>query len=140
MKKAMKKEYALIKATIDNALEDGNEIILKSQYPEPILNKIIDLDDDDNYIVEEYTVDEDGDFYEGSDFDTAENFRVRFGTWYCIFDDAEDNDWSHGSYSRDEAFAMLKERLEDFPDASIGVVEMGNDPICVDILHMEDRD
>jgi len=136
----MKKEYALIKATMDNALEDGNEIILKSQYPESILNKIIDLDDDDNYIIEEYMVDDCGEFCEGSDFDTAENFRARFGTWYCILDDDQDNDWSNGSYNRNKAFEMLSDRLEDFPDAQIGVIEMGNDPICVDILHMEDRD
>ena len=60
--------------------------------------------------------------------------------WYAVMRDREDTDWGYGSYSRDEAFRMLEERLEDFPDASIGVVEMGNDPICVDILHMEDRD
>lgn len=33
--------------------------------------------DDDHYSVEEYRVDEDGEFYDGSDFDTPSNFRKR---------------------------------------------------------------
>lgn len=33
--------------------------------------------DDEHYSVEEYGVDEDGEFYEGSDYDTPSNFRKR---------------------------------------------------------------
>lgn len=33
--------------------------------------------DDEHYSVEEYTVDEDGEFYEGSDYDTPSNFKKR---------------------------------------------------------------
>ena len=33
--------------------------------------------DDEHYSVEEYKVDEDGEFYEGSDYDTPSNFKRR---------------------------------------------------------------
>lgn len=58
--------------------------------------------------------------------------------WYAIEQDAEDNDWGTGSYDLDEAKKMLRKYKADWPDdwsdGRIAVIEMGPDPICVDIL------
>ena len=45
-----------------------------------ILQKLDELKaDDDHYSIEEYKADEDGEFIEGSDYDTPSNFRIRKG-------------------------------------------------------------
>ena len=131
----MNREYAIILGTMDQALEGYGLVVFKNQYPEYILAELIRLDDDNAYIVEEYTVDEDGEFYEGSDYDTAENFKRRFGTWYAVCENDEDGDWGTGSYDRCRAFEMLR----NYPEGHIDVVEMGTDPRCIEVLHAEDE-
>lgn len=126
----MRKEYAIIRGKIDNVPDDDKVVVFWNRYPEYILSELIMLDDDDEYIVEEYMVDDDGEFVDGSDFDTAENFRNRFGTWYAICAD-DDNDWSVGSYDKDKALDMLRKMPANY---QICVIEMGTDPTCVDII------
>lgn len=125
----MRKEYAILKGKIKDVLDGDYDVVFKNQYPEYILSELIMLDDD-NYTVEEYMVDDDGEFLEGSDYDTVENFKKRFGTWYAICAD-DDNDWSVGSYDRNEALKMLREKPASY---QICVIEMGTDPTCVDII------
>lgn len=48
--------------------------------------------------------------------------------WYAVMADNDDSDWGYGSYDLDEAREMLK----NYPDGYIAVIEMGNDPICVE--------
>lgn len=48
--------------------------------------------------------------------------------WYAVMTDNDDSDWGYGSYDLDEAREMLKK----YPDGYIAVIEMGNDPICVE--------
>lgn len=54
--------------------------------------------------------------------------------WYAVMKDADDNDWGYGSYDKDEAIKMAK--AFNSPDAYIAVIEEGNDPICVDEIHL----
>lgn len=52
--------------------------------------------------------------------------------WYAVLKDNEDNDWGAGSYDLAEALELLR---RDYPeDGRIAVIEMGPDPICVDVL------
>lgn len=125
----MGKEYAILKGKIKDVLDGDYDVVFKNQYPEYILSELIMLDDDD-YTVEEYTVDDDGEFVEGSDYDTVENFKKRFGTWYAICAD-DDNDWSIGSYDKSKALDMLRKMPASY---QICVIEMGTDPTCVDII------
>ena len=125
----MRKEYAILKGKINDVLDGDYDVVFKNQYPEYILAELIVLDDD-NYTVEEYTVDDDGEFLEGSDYDTVENFQKRFGTWYAICAD-DDNDWSIGSYDKNKALDMLRKMPANY---QICVIEMGTDPTCVDII------
>lgn len=53
--------------------------------------------------------------------------------WYAVLENSEDNDWGTGSYDLSEAREMLKQ----YPDGKIAVIEMGPDPICVDVLDAE---
>ena len=54
--------------------------IFTSQSTGAILDKLEELNaDDDHFSIEEYTAAEDGDFIEGSDYDTPSNFRKRLG-------------------------------------------------------------
>ena len=73
------REYAIVEGTLETALEDREEPVFKSGNPSDIIAELDSLDDDDKYIIEEYMVDVNGEFYEGSDFDTVENFRSRYG-------------------------------------------------------------
>lgn len=125
----MRKEYAILKGKIKDVLNGDYDVVFKNQYPEYILSELIMLDDDD-YTVEEYMVDDNGEFVEGSDYDTVENFKKRFGTWYAICAD-DDNDWSMGSYDKDKALDMLRKMPANY---QICVIEMGTDPTCVDII------
>lgn len=125
----MRKEYAILRGKIKDILDGDYEVVFKNQYPEYILAELVMLDDDD-YTVEEYTVDDDGEFLEGSDYDTVENFKKRFGTWYAICAD-DDNDWSVGSYDKDKALDMLQKKPANY---QICVIEMGTDPTCIDII------
>lgn len=125
----MRKEYAILKGKIKEVLDGDYEVVFKNQYPEYVLAELIQLDDD-SYTVEEYMVDDDGEFVEGSDYDTVESFKSRFGTWYAICAD-DDNDWSVGSYDKNKALDMLRKMPASY---QICVIEMGTDPTCVDII------
>lgn len=125
----MKKEYAILRGKIKDVLDGDYDVVFKNQYPEYVLAELVMLDDD-GYTVEEYTVDDDGEFVEGSDYDTVENFKKRFGTWYAVCAD-DDNDWSVGSYDKSKALDMLRKMPASY---QICVIEMGTDPTCVDII------
>jgi len=56
--------------------------------------------------------------------------------WYAAMKDADDNDWGFGSYDKEEAIEMAKSFKT--PDAYVAVIEEGNDPICVDEIHLND--
>lgn len=74
-------EYAIINHGIEDAPYHNEDVIFESQDPEEIVNKLKDLTTGDcsleEFTVEIYEVDEDGDFWQGSDFDTAQNFCAR---------------------------------------------------------------
>ena len=57
--------------------------------------------------------------------------------FYAVLVDREDNDFGTGSYNLDEAIEMVKFRKDVYPDAYIGVIEMGTDPICVDEIEVD---
>lgn len=77
----IRKEYAIINHNIEDAPTNNEDVFFDSQDSEEIIKKLDELEDGNNdmtqYSIEEYTVDEDGDFFEGSDFDTVANFRKR---------------------------------------------------------------
>ena len=52
--------------------------------------------------------------------------------WYAVQQDPSD-DWSTGSYDRDEAVQMARAQLADYPDTLIAVIDnsTGN-PVCID--------
>lgn len=54
--------------------------------------------------------------------------------WYAVLMDEEDNDWGTGSYDKTEAMEMA-ERMEA---EKIAVIEMGDDPVCIDEIYMYD--
>ena len=141
MKKTV--EYAIINHDIDNAMMHNEDVLFTAQEPSEIISKLRDCGcTDDNSTVEIYYVDEDGDFLEGSDYDTPSNFIKRFSesedaprTWYAILTDEEDNDWGTGSFDFEEA----KSRCREYgPDARIAVINDGPDPICERIILQED--
>lgn len=57
--------------------------------------------------------------------------------FYAVMADREDTDWGTGSYSLDKAIEMVKEKKDVYPDGYIAVIEMGNDPICVDEIEVD---
>lgn len=76
----MKTMYAILDVNIhyDFTNDDDDHIIYKADNMEAIAAELIRIGaDDDHYSVEEYRADEDGEFYDGSDFDTPSNFRKR---------------------------------------------------------------
>lgn len=136
----MRKEYAILNVPFDYdfANDAENHAIFTADNVEAIYNELLRIDaDDDNYSVEEYRVDDDGEFYDGSDYDTPSNFKKRYGTWYAVLANEEDNDLGYGSYDRAKAFKML--RNGEYDNGRIAVVEMGTDPMPVDILFAEDE-
>ena len=53
--------------------------------------------------------------------------------WYAIMKDNDDADWGTGSYDLADAERKVREYRENGnDDAYIAVIEMGNDPICID--------
>jgi len=52
--------------------------------------------------------------------------------WYAVQRDTED-DWGTGSYSLDEAKAMLRDLRADYPNSLIAVIDNStSNPVCVD--------
>lgn len=69
------KEYAILNANIEKAT--GSEVVFESQNKDEIVRYLEDTGrdkDDESTTIEVYYVDEDGDFVEGSDYDTPSNF------------------------------------------------------------------
>ena len=56
--------------------------------------------------------------------------------WYAVLRDADDNDWGTGSYDFETAKKMLLDAGYD--DGRIAVIEMGNDPVCVEVFTMDE--
>ena len=50
--------------------------------------------------------------------------------WYAVMRDSDDIDWGTGSYDYDEAVKMVQQYIPD--GGYIAVIEIGNDPICID--------
>jgi hypothetical protein len=81
--------YAILDVNIhyDFTNDDDDHIIFKADSMEAITAELIRIGaDDEHYSVEEYRVDEDGDFYDGSDYDTSSNFRKRTATQRSVKD------------------------------------------------------
>lgn len=57
--------------------------------------------------------------------------------WYAVQMDEDDNDWGYGSYDLEEAKKMVKKYGKD---GRIAVIEEGNDPICVEIIKLEEEE
>lgn len=52
--------------------------------------------------------------------------------WHAVQQDPSD-DWSTGSYDRDEAVQMARAQLADYPDTLIAVIDKStSNPVCVD--------
>lgn len=52
--------------------------------------------------------------------------------WYAVQQDPSD-DWSTGSYDRDEAVQMARAQFADYPDTLIAVIDKStSNPVCVD--------
>lgn len=68
----MRKEYAIINTNIGDTEKDY-KVWFKSVNPFEIVEELPKYDPNNN-CVEEYTVDDDGEFYEGSNYDTFDHF------------------------------------------------------------------
>jgi ketosteroid isomerase-like protein len=69
------KEYAILNANIEKAM--GGEVVFTSKNKNEIADYLKETGrdtDDEGTTIEDYYVDEDGDFVEGSDYDTPSNF------------------------------------------------------------------
>ena len=76
----MKTMYAILDVphNYDFENEDYDHHIYEADTMEDINAELIRIGADDaHYSIEEYTVDSDGEFYSGSDYDTPSNFRKR---------------------------------------------------------------
>lgn len=76
----MKTMYAILDVNIhyDFTNDDDDHIIYKADNMEAITAELIRIGaDDERYSIEIYRVDEDGEFFDGSDYDTPSNFRKR---------------------------------------------------------------
>lgn len=85
----MKTKYAIRDVPYDYDIE--NEAtdfhIFEADNMEAINAELIRIGaDDEHYSIEEYRVDEDGDFYDGSDYDTPSNFRKRTASQRSVKD------------------------------------------------------
>ena len=76
----MRTRYAIrdVPYDCDMADEPTDRHIFEADNMEDINAELIRIGaDDDHYSVEEYRADEDGEFFDGSDYDTPSNFRTR---------------------------------------------------------------
>lgn len=137
----MKKEFAIFKKNIETKVAEewsmDEDLVLRTQNPREVFSWMFEQDwaeDFSGYCIEEYEVDEDGEFVNGSDYDTLENFEKRYGTWYAVLTDNEDNDWGTGSHSLDEAQKMVAEyKANGYKDAHIAVIDdRTDDALCID--------
>ncbi len=56
--------------------------------------------------------------------------------WYAVMRNRDDNDWGYGSHDLDKAKKMAL-NLGD-PEAYIAVIDDGDDPVCIDEIHMDE--
>lgn len=85
----MKTMYAIrdVAYDYDMANEPTDLHIFEADSMEAINAELIRIGaDDDHYSVEEYRVNEDGEFYDGSDYDTPSNFRKRTASQRSVKD------------------------------------------------------
>lgn len=85
----MKTMYAILDVNIhyDFTNDDDDHIVFKSDNMEAITAELIRIGaDDERYSVEEYRVDEDDEFFDGSDYDTPSNFRKRTASQRSVKD------------------------------------------------------
>ena len=85
----MKTMYAIRDVAYDYDMTDEptDHHIFKADSMEAINAELIRIGaDDDHYSVEEYRVNEDGEFYDGSDYDTPSNFRKRTASQRSVKD------------------------------------------------------
>ena len=78
--KDIKKRYAILDVPCDYDFEneDYNHHIFEADSMEAINAELVRIGaNDQDYSVEEYRADADGEFYDGSDYDTPSNFRKR---------------------------------------------------------------
>ncbi len=53
--------------------------------------------------------------------------------WYAVMIDRDDQDWSVGSYDRDEAISKARQwRQAGFAEAYVALIEDGKDPVCIE--------
>lgn len=85
----MKTMYAILDVNIhyDFTNDDDDHIVFKSDNMEAINAELTRIGaDDEHYSIEEYRVNEDGEFYDGSDYDTPSNFRKRTASQRSVKD------------------------------------------------------
>lgn len=85
------------------------------------------------YAVEHYIADDNGEFTEGSNYDTAD---VEIERFYAVLE-TEDDDWDWGSYDYEKAKDMLLEQGHGLI-AIIEADEEDLDHVCVDTIPYED--
>lgn len=85
----MKTMYAILDVNIhyDFTNDDDDHIVFKSDNMEAINAELTRIGaDDEHYSIEEYHVNEDGEFYDGSDYNTPSNFRKRTASQRSVKD------------------------------------------------------
>ena len=71
-------EYAILTVPINNTTNNNDKVLYTSQDAKDICEKIKEYNcTDAEHSIEIYQVDSDGDYIEGSDFDTITNFLKR---------------------------------------------------------------
>ena len=78
----------------------------------------------------------DGDSYDDMALIYPDGHRedLKKNIWYAIQKDDDDQDWGSGSHDYQEAMRMAKE----MGCKKIAVIEMGNDPICIEERMVEE--
>lgn len=54
-------------------------------------------------------------------------------TWYAVLTDKDDNDWGTGSYDMQTAFDMARDMGAQY----VAVIDKGGDPICTEIIEID---
>lgn len=74
----LRTEFGIINEALHDFENEDYTYIFRAHSMEEINAELVRIGaDDEHYCIEEYRVDEDGGFYEGSDYDTPSNFRKR---------------------------------------------------------------
>ena len=138
--------YGLIKPgfkELTEMLDAGGDLfdkmVFSSTDPQEVLAKIKELKaTDENYSVQYFKCDEDGELVEGSDFDTVTDFMEKYKEenkmtkWYAVQETREDA-WDYGSHNYDEAVEMLKKQGHGL----IAVIDE-DENFCIEEIEYED--